>query len=407
MKKTLLISLLSLAIGTALHANQANAQEGNTQDKADTQWIGVFGHYYRADEEKFPNIQTFEEGDGYGFEYGFRFSNDWATRVELTKIKMDEGKGRSGKLSGESIGIDALYFLNGSDTYVFAGARYQDFYDSRRLMAAGLGKHWQVNDNWNIITEAGVMHDFGEAHRDVIAKLGVAYSFGGNATSTPVFVDSDRDGVADSFDRCAQTTYGVQVDAMGCEIVVDSDNDGIKDSMDNCPSTAPGATVDAKGCAVIKDMDNDGVADNLDKCANTPSTDKVDKMGCSIFEEKEVSKSLVITFPSESAAINKVDQANLDEFVAFLRRYPNTDAVIEGHASAPGNADYNMALSQKRADSVKQLLVNKYGIDSARLTTVGFGETQLLDESNTAAAHKKNRRITARVSKSIRVKVKQ
>lgn len=402
MKKTLLISLLSLSIGTALHA-----QEVNNEDKADTQWLGVFGHYYRADEEKFPNIQTYEEGDGYGFEYGYRFSNDWATRLELTKISMDEGLGGSGELTGESIGLDALYFLNESNTYLFAGARYQDFYDSRRLMAVGIGKHWQLSDNWNVITEAGAMHDFGEAHRDVIAKLGVSYSFGGSGMSSTTVSDADGDGVADSLDRCAATAFGVEVDAVGCAIIVDSDNDGINDDVDACPSTQAGATVDARGCVANKDMDNDGVFDNVDQCTNTPSEDKVDEMGCSIFEEQEVSQSLTITFPSESAQINNVDESNLEEFVDFLRRYPNTDAVIEGHASAPGDADYNMDLSQKRAESVKTMLVDRFAIDAMRINTKGFGETQLLDDSNTAAAHKKNRRIDARVSTSIRKKVTQ
>jgi len=399
MKKALLIgSLLSLSIHSAL-----NAQESSNTNKADTQWIGVFGEYYRADEEKFPNIQTFEEGDGYGFEYGYRFSNDWATRVEVSKLDIDEGSGNS-EIIGETIGLDALYFINESETYVFAGARYQDFYDSRRLAAVGLGKHWSLNDDWKVITEAAAMHDFGEAHRDVTFKVGLAYAFGGNASMPNIMMDQDNDGVADAMDRCANTPMGAQVNEMGCEVVLDDDNDGVRNALDMCSGTAMGTTVDAAGCPIKYDDDKDGVFNDQDQCADTPRGDKVDAAGCGIMVEKEVSQNLVINFASESANIRDIDSAGIEALVEFLRRYPNTDLKIEGHASAPGTADYNMRLSKDRANSVKTLLVNEYDIDAARITTEGFGETQLLDTSNTMEAHKKNRRITARVATSIRVK---
>lgn len=399
MKKALLIgSLLSISVHSALHA-----QESSNDTKAGTQWLGVFGQYYRADEEKFPNIQTYEEGDAYGFEYGYRFSSDWATRIELTKLDIDEGSG-NGEHIGESIGIDALYFIDDSETYVFAGGRYQDFYDSRRLAALGLGKHWSFNENWKVITEAAAMHDFGEGHRDVTFKVGLAYAFGGSNTSPVKAIDQDNDGVTDAMDRCANTPMGAEVNAMGCEINADDDKDGVVNSKDMCAATPMGTAVDSAGCAIKYDTDKDGVFNDADQCANTPRGDKVDAVGCSVMVEKEVSQKLLINFASESANIRDIDSASIEALVAFLERFPNTDVMVEGHASAPGAADYNMRLSEERAKAVKTLLTDEYNIDADRIMTKGLGETQLLDTSNTPEAHKKNRRIVARVATSIRIK---
>ncbi|HCM04463.1 MAG TPA: hypothetical protein DIC30_00460, partial [Oceanospirillales bacterium] len=146
------------------------------------------------------------------------------------------------------------------------------------------------------------------------------------------------------------------------------------------------------------DTDGDGVVDRLDQCAVTPTTDKVDESGCSVLTEKEVSISLNVNFANNSAKVTNPNDAQFADFAAFMSRYSNSQAAIEGHSSAGGAASYNLRLSQQRADSVRQLLIKQYGIDSARLTSEGFGETRLLDESNTAEAAKRNRRIEVKVT---------
>jgi outer membrane protein OmpA-like peptidoglycan-associated protein len=65
--------------------------------------------------------------------------------------------------------------------------------------------------------------------------------------------------------------------------------------------------------------------------------------------------------------------------------------VLEGHADASGGAEYNLNLSQKRAESVKQYLVQQHNIDPETLTVVGKGSQELLDQENPTSA--KNRRV--------------
>jgi OmpA-OmpF porin, OOP family len=237
-------------------------------------------------------------------------------------------------------------------------------------------------------------------------KLGFGYSFGSTSAAEPVAAmpkDSDRDSVYDAQDQCPNTPAGTQVDAMGCS--VDSDNDGVLNDIDQCPNTPAGTPVGAKGCPLSEDADEDGVLDNVDQCANTPLTDKVDDVGCSMFMEEEVVQNLVVPFANNSSIIKDPNSAQIQEFAEFMKRFPGTDTVIEGHASAPGADSYNLMLSQKRADAIRKLLIDKYGIAAERITAVGYGETQLLDTANTPEAHAKNRRLTAKVTASKRVKV--
>src|SRR5213075_1374377 len=80
------------------------------------------------------------------------------------------------------------------------------------------------------------------------------------------------------------TAPGVPVDATGCPL--DSDKDGVTDSLDKCPNTPMGIQVDATGCPIAHDTDGDGVPDPQDRCPNTPAGSRVDQFGCLLlFEE--------------------------------------------------------------------------------------------------------------------------
>jgi len=79
----------------------------------------------------------------------------------------------------------------------------------------------------------------------------------------------------------------------------------------------------------------------------------------------------------------------------FMKRYPTTTAVIEGHTDDVGGADYNLKLSQLRADSVMQYLIKNFGIEPSRLSAKGYGDTRRIDYNTTAAGRQHNRRVEA------------
>lgn len=83
--------------------------------------------------------------------------------------------------------------------------------------------------------------------------------------------DEDKDGIADTKDKCAGTPLNVAIDKLGCPI--DKDADGVADYLDKCPTIPGNGSVD--GCP---DVDGDGVMDNLDKCPNVAGVVALD--GC-------------------------------------------------------------------------------------------------------------------------------
>jgi OOP family OmpA-OmpF porin len=341
-------------------------------------WVAGFAEYYKTDNGKSGFPTYYDDGVGVGAEVGFRFNSQWAARLEWSHLNIDALPAGSDE-SGNRIGVDAMYFLPDDLLYIFGGVKHLDLGDNPSLVNLGLGKHWAINDTWRVITEVAATHDFGDAYNDVSAKLGLAYSFGATSTSSPATRDSD--------------------------------NDGVSNSIDQCPGTAPGVTVDATGCAIAApimtplDSDNDGVPDDRDNCANTPTSDEVDAKGCSVFTEVEVTETLEIFFDNNSAKVDEYDSEQFKKFATFMKRFPATDTVIEGYASAAGEADYNMWLSEERAKAVRTLLIEKYNINPKRLTAVGFGETRQLDAPTAKETSKINRRIVARVAASERVKV--
>jgi OmpA-OmpF porin, OOP family len=196
--------------------------------------------------------------------------------------------------------------------------------------------------------------------------------------------------VPDYLDKCPGTPTGVAVDSDGCPL--DSDKDGVPDYLDKCPGTPAGVAVDNDGCPL--DLDKDGVPDYLDKCPGTPAGTAVDNDGCPIPPQK-VTITLAIEFDSNKADIKSKYHEEIGKVADFLKKYPTTTGTIEGHTDNIGNAAMNQRLSQRRAESVKNYLVQKFGIDPARLTAKGYGMTRPIADNKTATGRQKNRRIEA------------
>ena len=151
--------------------------------------------------------------------------------------------------------------------------------------------------------------------------------------------DTDKDGIADKYDKCPETPINVKVDENGCPI--DTDGDGVADYLDKCANTPPNVKVDAAGCPL--DSDGDGVADYLDKCPNTPAGIKVDVYGCSIDKDGDgVADEFDKCPDTPVAAYGKVDangcplDTDGDGVPDYLDKCPNTPAAAFGKIDANG-----------------------------------------------------------------------
>ncbi len=230
------------------------------------------------------------------------------------------------------------------------GALFPVFDDKSRLRTEVLYR-WESDDidykDW--IINVGLVFPFGKKAEPIVAPVAV-----------PVAPqDSDSDGVPDSADRCPGTPAGVEVDQYGCEL--DSDGDGVLDRKDNCPDTPPDTDVDTVGCPFPEIIDLPGVSfrTNSDMLLDGANT-----------------------------TLNSVAQILID----------NEDLVVEvaGHTDADGDAAYNEDLSRRRANSVRNYLLD-VGVDPTRVSAEGYGESRPVADNVTAEGKARNRRVELRV----------
>lgn len=110
---------------------------------------------------------------------------------------------------------------------------------------------------------------------------------------------------------------------------------------------------------------------------------------------EELCMNLSIEFATAKAIIIPANYGEVEKVANFMKKYPQTKGTIEGHTDNVGSAQYNMKLSQRRAESVVNMLAEQYGIDRSRLTARGYGLTRPVASNKTAEGRQKNRRIIA------------
>jgi len=99
-----------------------------------------------------------------------------------------------------------------------------------------------------------------------------------------------------------------------------------------------------------------------------------------------------VMFAFNSAVLKQGAYEELDRTATVLNKYPQTRIRIEGHTDSKGSEEYNVKLSERRAESVKNALIVR-GIDPARLQTVGLGEANPVTTNETDEGRQLNRRV--------------
>ncbi|MCP3059839.1 OmpA family protein [Myxococcus sp. K38C18041901] len=247
--------------------------------------------------------------------------------------------------------------------------------------------------------------------------------------------DDDNDGILDGPDVCPgePETYNGYQDEDGCPdspnehapadgaspeatapltlapAPVDTDKDGIIDSEDRCPNEPEDLDgfEDADGCP-DPDNDKDGIPDTVDQCpleAETINGVK-DEDGCPDQGKSSVrlegSRIVILDkvyFATSKDVILRKSYGLLTQVASVLKANPQLEVVrVEGHTDSQGADAKNLNLSQRRANKVKAFLV-KAGIAPERLEAVGFGETKPVDTNKTAKGRENNRRVEFNIVK--------
>lgn len=149
----------------------------------------------------------------------------------------------------------------------------------------------------------------------------------------------------------------------------------------------PSCTADPDGDGIY----GDGEAGCPDKCPNTVADVDVDADGC-----PKVGETLLIlhgvNFAFDSARLNPESEVVLDQAVAALRDAASVNVQVEGHTDSVGSEQYNLRLSERRAQAVVDYLVRQ-GIDLTRLNPIGMGESHPIASNETQGGRYENRRV--------------
>jgi len=136
-----------------------------------------------------------------------------------------------------------------------------------------------------------------------------------------------------------------------------------------------------------KDSDGDWVPDSVDKCPNTAPNLPVDHNGCPIIT------TLRLNFDFNKATVKKIYYPQIKQVAQVLKDNPHMKIEVAGYTDDIGPAYYNLKLSKKRAQAVKDILVKKYGIDPKRIIVKGYGEKYPLVPNTTSTNRALNRRV--------------
>ncbi len=384
----------------------------------------------------------------------FLIGRDLTERLSLEIFSADLGSAKIGtadELAYESYGAHLVvhlyntgstlgrYFRDSISVYAKAGAGsmqnegtipFEQLSDAHLTLGLGVSGHIGAGFNWRFEAET-----FDEDA--ALVSLGVVKRFGGVPDPAPPSVDyfqSQRVNVADPESEPTTAPDDAVAEA---DVPAPLPDDAIAESVDEAVDGAIAAVdpeddlssmaaeelesveaemavesemqVEGADTAVVaadpvdslsgtevetsrepQDTDGDGVFDEFDQCDSTEVGRAVDDRGCSFNGVVEG-----LFFDSSSATLSPAAMDVLDNVIAELLRYPSVLLEVQAHTDNSGPARDNLDLSQQRARSVVQYMVQN-GISASRLRAVGYGESRPAYQNATVEGRRLNRRVEFR-----------
>jgi len=313
-----------------------------------------------ADEDRFyiaPGVQWMDfdsdrQSDdefGYTVGLGYGLNDNLALELNHANLKMNTLAGRE-RL--RSIRLDAIYKLDNSigvlSPYFAAGLGHTHFYSNDdTTVNAGAGLTYRFNDRVEWRASARTFYGFDDGTYDFGIDTGLVFHLGEARSRAP---------------EVAPT-----------------------------PAPAP----------VVVDTDGDGVPDNRDDCPGTPRTYAVDDRGCPIMIEEVARIELNVEFEFDRAEVRPEYFDEIRRVSDFMDANEDTVAALGGHTDNIGTEAYNQDLSERRAAAVRQVLIDRFDISPARITSNGYGESQPVASNATAAGRERNRRVESVLSSTV------
>ncbi|HVH47368.1 MAG TPA: OmpA family protein [Labilithrix sp.] len=343
-------------------------------------------------------------GDGLGI------GNEWRWAVGGF-IPLKDGKYRIGGTIFGQTGIESDNII-GSTAFTKRNSPIEFNVEGR--MRFGPADHWWVGAGLG----SSILRGYGAPDLRVIGLVGTYVPILESEAKSPErkaelrekwrrerSSDRDNDGIPDDIDACPNDPEDHKGNDPndGCPLPPDRDGDGIPDQYDKCPDQPEDKDNidDGDGCPE-DDADNDGVADAVDHCPKAPGKPSPDpnKNGCPRFFQEEGSVIRVLQqvhFAFGTAQILPESFPVLQEVADYLKSNKSIKKMsIEGHTDNKGSPELNKRLSQERANSVMNWLV-QHGIEQARLEAHGYGMEKPIEDNDTEEGRAKNRRVEFKI----------
>lgn len=339
-KKSLKVLGLAIALGAlGMSTHSAVADEGRFYIAPGVQWMDFDSHRQSEDEW------------GYTIGLGYGLSDNLALELNHNNIKMNTVTGTE-RLRG--IRLDAIYKLDNSigvvSPFFAVGLGHTHFYsDDDTTMNAGAGLTYRFSDRIEWRASARTFYGFDDGTYDFGIDTGLVFHLG-EARSTA---------------RVEPTP---------------------------APQPAPRAEADSDG---------DGVPDSRDDCPDTPRNYAVDDRGCPILIEEVARVEVEVEFEFDSAEVRPQYYETIRQVADFLAEHEDTVAELGGHTDNVGAEEYNQDLSERRAAAVRQVLIERFNVSPARITSRGYGESQPIANNGTPQGRAQNRRVESVVSSTV------
>ncbi|AVX13049.1 OmpA family protein [Pseudomonas stutzeri] len=110
---------------------------------------------------------------------------------------------------------------------------------------------------------------------------------------------------------------------------------------------------------------------------------------------------LDVKFDFDKSRVREESYSDIKNLADFMQQYPQTTTTVEGHTDSVGTDQYNQRLSERRAEAVRNVLVNEYGVQGNRVNSVGYGESRPVADNSTEEGRQINRRVEAEVEAQV------
>jgi OOP family OmpA-OmpF porin len=321
----------------------------------------------------FDNDNGLEDGTNTGsIALGYRVNPSVGLEARFGQTQADF-QGAAGDARFQNTTLDAYYRFNTANNfqpYVLVGGGQSRIkvenaglgngtFDTT-IVNAAVGAFYQLANNLSLRGEIrGVQYveDSQQNNVDGIASVGVLYAFGGS--------------------KAAAAAPAVLAPVAPVAPVVDGDDD------------------------------KDGVANSIDKCPGTPTTVVVDANGCPKMLTETVAKEIRVLFDTNKSIVKPAFNAEIEAVAKLMKEYPTAKVEVQGHTDSRGSAQLNDQLSQDRANAVADVLTKTYGIAADRVSAKGYGASQPVADNKTVEGQTKNRRVVAVAQGEVKVIIKK